>query len=166
MNPSDFYLQSVLPLERMYREGVFDRGIQYVPVLDGLQQPRYFQWWLSPFTRHKVSVQPCTWPSEKCITHQPLTSCVHCQREGDMAVHPHVLSQYNLAFGALTHGELRHAYTGAVSGRGLGKDQQRAAVLPAHGAVQPVALLALAPGAPLAGWPAPELRCPACQPLC
>lgn len=54
MNPSDFFLQSVLPLERMLREGVFDKGIQYVPVLDGLQQPSHFQWWLSPFTRHKV----------------------------------------------------------------------------------------------------------------
>ncbi len=70
MNPSDFFLQSVLPLERMYREGVFDGGIQYVPVLDGLQQPKYFQWWLSLITRHKVIVQPCTWPSCVCQTHQ------------------------------------------------------------------------------------------------
>ena len=63
MNPSDFFLQSVLPLERMFREGVFDSSIKYVPVLDGLQQPRYFQWWLSPFTPHKVhrcTLQPCT----------------------------------------------------------------------------------------------------------
>lgn len=54
MNPSDFFLQSAVPLEKMFREGVFDKGIKYVPVLDGLQQPRYFQWWLSPFTKHKV----------------------------------------------------------------------------------------------------------------
>lgn len=54
MNPSDFFLQSVLPLERMFRDGAFDKGIKYMPVLDGLQQPKYFQWWLSPFTSHMV----------------------------------------------------------------------------------------------------------------
>ena len=73
MNPSAFFLQSVLPLERMYREGVFASGIRYVPVLDGLEQPRYFQWWLSPFTRHEVC-KPCAClrQSQTCSSSTPL----------------------------------------------------------------------------------------------
>ena len=54
MNPSDFFLQSVLPLEWMFWDGVFDRNVKFTPVLDGMQQPPYFQWWLSPFTHHKA----------------------------------------------------------------------------------------------------------------
>ncbi len=49
-NPADVYLNSVLPLERMLREGVIDSRVQLVPVLDGLRPPRFYQWWFAPLT--------------------------------------------------------------------------------------------------------------------
>ncbi len=36
-NPADFYMNSVLQMERLQREGIIDRGIQFVPVLDGFE---------------------------------------------------------------------------------------------------------------------------------
>lgn len=56
-NPSDFYLSSVLQMERLQRDGIIDRGIQFVPVLDGLESMPFHSWWLAPFSDHKVSSQ-------------------------------------------------------------------------------------------------------------
>lgn len=54
-NPADVYLNSVLPLEQMVREGVIDSRVQLVPVLDGLQPPRFYQWWFAPLTQLPVT---------------------------------------------------------------------------------------------------------------
>ncbi|EIE21335.1 hypothetical protein COCSUDRAFT_56558 [Coccomyxa subellipsoidea C-169] len=54
-NPADVYLNSVLPLERMLREGVIDSSVQLVPVLDGLRPPRFYQWWFAPLTDPPVT---------------------------------------------------------------------------------------------------------------
>ena len=54
-NPADFYLNSVLPLERMLREGVIDNHVQLVPVLDGLQPPRFYEWWFALLSQQPVS---------------------------------------------------------------------------------------------------------------
>jgi len=53
-NPADMYLNSVLPLERMIREGVIEDTVQLVPVLDGLRPPRFHQWWFAPFSQLPV----------------------------------------------------------------------------------------------------------------
>lgn len=57
-NPADVYLNSVLPLEQMVREGVIDSRVQLVPVLDGLQPPRFYQWWFAPLTQLPVMSFP------------------------------------------------------------------------------------------------------------
>lgn len=53
-NPADVYLNSVLPLERMIREGIIEDTVQLVPVLDGLRPPRFHQWWFAPFSKLPV----------------------------------------------------------------------------------------------------------------
>ncbi|CAL8463209.1 g2743 [Coccomyxa elongata] len=53
-NPADVYLNSVLPLERMLREGVIDNQVWLVPVLDGLQTPRFYEWWFAPLSQQPV----------------------------------------------------------------------------------------------------------------
>ncbi|CAL8463208.1 g2742 [Coccomyxa elongata] len=53
-NPSDFYLSSVLGMERLQREGIIDREVQFVPVLDGLERMPFHEGFLSPFSSHKV----------------------------------------------------------------------------------------------------------------
>lgn len=54
-NPADVYLNSVLPLERMLREAVIDNQVRLVPVLDGLQPPRFYEWWFAPLSQQPVS---------------------------------------------------------------------------------------------------------------
>ena len=160
MNPSDFFLQSVLPLERMFREGVFDKSIQFVPVLDGLQQPRYFQWWLSPFTRHEVTSALYEGVRTLCTTHTQLVQPLPTWRGHSLS--PLHMYARVLAGRAAQYSEMRFA--GGAPGRGLSEDQRGAALLPARGAVQPVALLALASGAQLAGRPPPQFCRPTGQP--
>lgn len=53
-NPADFYLNSVLQMERLQREGIIDRGVQFVPVLDGFERMPFHDWWLSPLSEYKV----------------------------------------------------------------------------------------------------------------
>ena len=115
MNPSDFFLQSVLPLERMFREGVFDKSIQYVPVLDGLQQPRYFQWWLSPFTRHEVTSALYEGVRTLCTTHTQLVQPLPTWRGHSLS--PLHMYARVLAGRAAQYSEMRFA--GGAPGRGL-----------------------------------------------
>ncbi len=56
-NPSDFYLSSVLGMERLQREGIIDREVKFVPVLDGLERMPFHEWFLSPFSDYKVPCQ-------------------------------------------------------------------------------------------------------------
>lgn len=62
-NPGDFFLSSLAPFHAMLGEDVIDRNIRYMPVLDGLTSPGYFQWYFDPITHHKVSSAPGTWLS-------------------------------------------------------------------------------------------------------
>ncbi len=49
---------SLLPLERMQREGVIDDLVRLVPVLDGFRLPKFWQWWFAPFFKREVSLLP------------------------------------------------------------------------------------------------------------
>ncbi len=55
-NPSDFFLTSVAPFHAMLHGGVIDKNIKYTPVMEGLKQPGYFQWYSDPITI--VSLKP------------------------------------------------------------------------------------------------------------
>ena len=66
-NPSDFYLSSVLEMERLQREGIIDRGVQFVPVLDGLERMPFHDWFLSPFSNHKVNEGHSASSNETCM---------------------------------------------------------------------------------------------------
>ena len=37
--------------------GVIDKNIRFTPVMDGLRQPSFFQWYFDPFTDHPVSLK-------------------------------------------------------------------------------------------------------------
>lgn len=77
-NPSDFYLSSVLQLERLQRDGIVDRGVQFVPVLDGLESMPFHSWFLSPFSDHKVpSWRPCGLLSHDTHRQTCLRRCIH-----------------------------------------------------------------------------------------
>ncbi len=58
-NPSDFFLTSVAPFHAMLHGGVIDKNIKYTPVMDGLKQPGYFQWYSDPITNFPVSFLHC-----------------------------------------------------------------------------------------------------------
>ena len=45
---------SLLPLERMLREGAISSQVRLVPVLDGFRLPSFYQWWFAPFFERKV----------------------------------------------------------------------------------------------------------------
>ncbi|DBB16164.1 TPA: hypothetical protein ACH3X3_015162 [Trebouxia sp. C0006] len=53
-NPSDFFLTSVAPFHAMLHGGVIDKNIKYTPVMEGLKQPGYFQWYSDPITNFPV----------------------------------------------------------------------------------------------------------------
>ena len=58
-NPSDFFLTSVAPFHAMLHGGVIDKNIKYTPVMEGLKQPGYFQWYSDPITNFPVSFLHC-----------------------------------------------------------------------------------------------------------
>jgi hypothetical protein len=53
-NPADFFLNSVLELERLQRQGIIDRATKFVPILDGLERAGFHEWFLAPFTNWQV----------------------------------------------------------------------------------------------------------------
>ena len=57
-NAADVYMGSLLPLERMLREGVVDNQITLVPALDGFRLPTFYHWWFAPFFKRKVNTLP------------------------------------------------------------------------------------------------------------
>ena len=101
-NAADVYMGSLLPLERMLREGAVDDQVTLVPVLDGFRLPTFYHWWFAPFFKRKVSILPPhgnavmehlgTCSARKsleaersqtlCRVHEQLTTlhyvCVHC----------------------------------------------------------------------------------------
>ncbi|CAK0784591.1 hypothetical protein CVIRNUC_007795 [Coccomyxa viridis] len=54
-NAADVFMGSLLPLERMLREGAISSQVRPVPVLDGLRLPAFYQWWFAPFFERKVT---------------------------------------------------------------------------------------------------------------
>jgi hypothetical protein len=66
-NSGEFYLQSVVPLYRMQQDGIFGRNVKFMPVLDGLTAPAYFQNLLALMTRHKVHPLPSLNPSDPLL---------------------------------------------------------------------------------------------------
>ena len=58
-NPSDFFLTSVAPFHAMLHAGVVDKNVKYTPVMEGLKQPGYFQWYFDPITNFPVSFLLC-----------------------------------------------------------------------------------------------------------
>lgn len=79
-------MQSVVPLYRMYEEGVFGRDAKFVPVLDGLKAPTYFHTLLAIMTNHTVRHpkirhrKPHTWTMLASVA--PFSKCVHCVHNG------------------------------------------------------------------------------------
>ena len=63
---------SLLPLERMLREGIVDDEVTLVPVLDGFRLPKFYQWWFAPFFNRKVSILP----SHGDQTSAPCRACI------------------------------------------------------------------------------------------
>lgn len=57
-NAADVFMGSLLPLERMLREGAISSQVRPVPVLDGLRLPAFYQWWFAPFFERKVCSSP------------------------------------------------------------------------------------------------------------
>ena len=57
-NAADVFMGSLLPLERMLREGAISGRVRPVPVLDGLRLPAFYQWWFAPFFERKVCSSP------------------------------------------------------------------------------------------------------------
>ncbi len=53
-NAADVYMGSLLPLERMLREGVVDDQVRLVPVLDGFRLPQFYHWWFGAFFKRMV----------------------------------------------------------------------------------------------------------------
>ena len=53
-NAADVFMGSLLPLERMLREGAISRQVRPMPVLDGFRLPAFYQWWFAPFFERKV----------------------------------------------------------------------------------------------------------------
>lgn len=53
-NAADVYMGSLLPLERMLREGAVDGQVRLVPVLDGFRLPQFYHWWFGAFFTRKV----------------------------------------------------------------------------------------------------------------
>ena len=53
-NAADVYMGSLLPLERMLREGVLDDQVRLVPVLDGFRLPQFYHWWFGAFFKRMV----------------------------------------------------------------------------------------------------------------
>lgn len=57
-NAADVYMGSLLPLERMLREGVIDDRVTLVPVLDGFRLPSFYNWWFGAFFKRRVRLLP------------------------------------------------------------------------------------------------------------
>ena len=57
-NPADFFLTSLAPFHAMLTAGVIDKNVRYTPVMEGLSQPGYFQWYFDPITNFPVSLSP------------------------------------------------------------------------------------------------------------
>ncbi|KAK9811469.1 hypothetical protein WJX72_004449 [[Myrmecia] bisecta] len=53
-NYGEVVLQSLAPLHAMQADGLVDRNVTLVPVLNGFRLPDYFQWLLQPFTNNRI----------------------------------------------------------------------------------------------------------------
>ena len=82
-NAADVFMGSLLPLERMLREGAISNQIRLVPVLDGLWIPKFYHWWFLPFFKREVR----QYLSDVCTINSALwwTLLAYCELNLDAA---------------------------------------------------------------------------------